>query len=200
MTSIAVDRPAISAQRYGALAIILHWILAFALAGQIWLGWYEQDLPDHTPAQYAVLDIHMSIGMTILLLSLARLALRLSRPAPALPEAMPAWERLLAQATHVLFYVLMLGLPLTGWVLASLGRAPIGFWGVFQWPHLPVAGLVPPDQRRAVHHAVETFHGSILVWSGIALAALHVAGALKHQFDGSPVLWKMIPVLRPRDS
>ena len=178
--------------------MLLHWVLAVTLAGQVLLGWYEQDgVPDHSPAQDVVLSFHMSIGLTILVLSLVRLALRLTHPAPPLPAGIPAWEAVLAKATHVLFYLLMLGLPLTGWVLASMGRAPIPFWGVFHVPHLPVAGLIAPDQRRAAHHAVETFHGSMLVWIGIALVALHVAGALKHQFDGKPVLWRMIPFLRP---
>ena len=187
-----------AARRYGVSAILLHWILAFALAGQVWLGWYEGDLPDNSPAQDSALNLHMAVGLTILLLTLLRLALRFTRPWPALPAGMPRWERLLAQATHVLFYVLMLGLPLSGWALASLGRRPIPFWGLFNWPHLPVvAGLVAPAQRRAVHHALLTFHGTILVWIGIALVVLHIAGALRHQFDRTPVLWRMLPFMRP---
>jgi cytochrome b561 len=198
MTSVAASSPAHFAQkRYGGLAILLHWVLAVALAGQVWLGWYEQDLPDHSPAQYAALEVHMSIGLTILILSLLRLGLRLARPAPELPEAMPAWERLLAKATHLLFYVLMLGIPLTGWALASMGPRPIPFWNVIDWPHLPVGGLIAASQRREVHETVESIHGSILVWMGIGLAALHILGALRHQFDRTPVLWRMIPFLKP---
>jgi cytochrome b561 len=185
-----------AAQRYSSLAILLHWVIALAIAGQIWLGWYEQDMPDHSPAQYKVLDVHISIGVTILALTLVRVALRLTRPPPPLPAGMPAWERLLARGGHLLLYLLMLGLPLTGWVLASMGPRPISVWGL-GWPHLPVGGLVEPAQRRAAHHLVEDIHGSILVWSGIALAALHVAGALKHQFDRTPVLWRMVPGIRP---
>jgi len=186
-----------AARRYSTSAILLHWILALALAGQVWLGWYEGDLPDNSAAQDSALDLHMAVGLTILLLSLLRLALRFSRPWPTLPAAMPRWERMLAQVTHVLFYVLMLGLPLSGWVLASLGRRPIPFWGLFDWPHLPVAGLATPANRRAVHHLLLTFHGTILVWIGIALVVLHIVGALRHQFDRTPVLWRMLPFMRP---
>ena len=113
------------------------------------------------------------------------------------PAAMAGWEKALAHIAHFVFYLLMLGLPLSGWALASMGKRPIPFWGLFDVPHLPVAGLINPAQGRAVHHAVETFHGSILVWGGIALVVLHVAGALKHQFDRTPILWRMVPFLRP---
>jgi cytochrome b561 len=193
----ASSPPHLSQRRYSGAAILLHWILALALAGQVWLGWYEQALPDHTPAQYVVLDVHTSVGITILILSLARLALRLSRPPPALPMEMPAWERILARTTHLLFYIFMIGVPLTGWVLASMGRRPIDFWNAFDWPHLPIAGMIPHDQRRPIHEITETIHGSILVWTGIGLVVLHVLGALRHQFDRTPVLWKMIPLLKP---
>ncbi len=196
--TLGAHDPGDARRRYSALAILLHWILALAFAGQVLLGWYEQDgVPDHSPAQDAILAIHVSVGLTVLLLTVARLALRLSRGPPDLPAAMAGWEKGLAHVTHVIFYLLMLGLPLSGWTLASMGRRPIRFWGLFDWPRLPVAGLIPQGQGRALHHTVETFHGSVLVWIGIALVALHIAGALKHQFDRTPVLWRMVPFLRP---
>jgi cytochrome b561 len=179
-------------RRYGASAIVLHWLIALLIVVQLGLGWYMNEvLPDHTPAQAAVQGVHISLGLTILLLVLARIAVRLTHPAPPLPAGLAPWERILAHASHILFYLLMLVLPLTGWALVSLGTHPISFWGV-PWPRLPGVDLVfGSPAPRAVKHQLAHIHVYILIWIVLANLALHVAGALKHQFDANPVLWRM---------
>jgi cytochrome b561 len=103
------------------------------------------------------------------------------------------WERLLSRAVHLLFYLLMLILPLTGWALVSGEKDPVSFWGL-AWPKLPgLAGLT-----HAQHHLLKHTHVFILIWVLVLNWGLHVAGALKHQFDGKPVLWRMIPFLKPK--
>lgn len=184
-------------RRYGALAILLHWTIAALILLQVGLGWWMNHvLPDHSPAQRAVESLHVSIGLTTLLFILARIGVRLISPPPPLAAGMGRAERALVRAAHLLFYVLMLALPLTGWLLVSTRHAPIGFWGL-GWPKLPgLAGLAGPD-HRALRHDIKQIHAVWLVWLILANLALHVAGALKHQFDGHPVLWKMAPFLRP---
>jgi len=159
---------------------------------QVGLGWWmNQVLPDHTPLQRAAESVHISFGLTILLLVLVRIVWRLTHPAPPLPEAMAGWERVLARSTHALFYLLMLALPLTGWALVSLGNHPISFWGL-PWPHLPgVHALFGVNPPKPVRHSLVHVHVFILIWVVVVNLALHVAGALKHQFDGHPVLWRM---------
>jgi cytochrome b561 len=119
-----------------------------------------------------------------------RIVWRLTHPAPALPAGVAAWERILAHASHVLFYLLMLALPLTGWLLVSAETDPIQFWGL-PWPHLPGAQAV--FATRATRHVLQHIHTQYLVWIILANLALHVAGALKHQLDGHPVIWRMMP-------
>jgi cytochrome b561 len=192
-----------SNRRYGAVSLALHWTIALLILVQIGLGWYMNEvLPDHSPAQAGILTAHISLGLTILLLVLVRIGVRLTHPAPPLPAAIPQWERLLARGSHVLFYLLMLAMPLTGWALVSLGPRPIKFWGA-PWPHLPGVGLLlgsPPP--RSVREELAHIHVYILIWIVLINLALHVAGALKHQFDGHPVLWRMTslkpPVAPPR--
>ena len=191
--------PAIGAdRRYAPLAMGLHWAIAVLILVQLGLGWYMNEvLPDHTPIQAQVEGVHISLGLTILLLVLARIVVRLTHPAPPLPTGMPRWERILAHGSHLLFYGLMLALPLTGWALVSLGAHPISFWGL-PWPHLPGVGLVfGSPASRATRHALSHVHVYILIWIVLLNLALHVAGALKHQFDGRPVLWRMTPTSRP---
>ncbi|HZZ33653.1 MAG TPA: cytochrome b [Phenylobacterium sp.] len=184
---------AASAQRrYTTAAIWLHWTIATLFLGQIALGWVMNEvLPDHTPNQQLAEAIHISLGLTILLLVAARIAIRLTHRPPSLPMDMPPWERLLSGLVHLAFYVLMLVMPLTGWALVSLGNHPISFWGL-PWPHLPGVHAVMGDPApKATRQALTHVHVYIMIWIFFLNWALHVAGALKHQFDGRPVLWRM---------
>jgi cytochrome b561 len=179
---------------YSAVAMTLHWIIAALIAIQLGLGWYMNEvLPDHSPAQDQVTGIHISVGLTLLLVVVVRIIWRLLNPPPPLPVGMATWERWLSRAVHVLFYVLMLVIPLTGWALVSAGKDPISFWGI-AWPKIPgLAALSRPQ-----HHLLKHTHVFILIWVFVLNWGLHVAGALKHQFDGKPVLWRMIPFLKPK--
>jgi cytochrome b561 len=181
--------------RYSAAAMLLHWLIAAFIILQLAMGWYMDDLEDDGAA-LDVERVHISIGLIVLVLSVARIALRLTRPAPPVPAGMPKWERALAGATHGLFYLLILAIPLTGWAMESLGPRPIPFFGL-EWPHMPFLGGRPREQTRSLHEALEGAHGSVLVWMTIGLLALHVLGALKHQFDGRPVLYRMLPFMAP---
>jgi cytochrome b561 len=186
--------------RYRPAAIALHWLIATLILIQIGLGWYmNKVLPDHSPAQDRIQDLHISLGLTILMLILARIAVRLAMPPPRPVEGLAPWERVLSNAVHLLFYVLMLALPLTGWALLTVRHQPIHFWGA-AWPGLPgLEGAMGPDQRP-FRKTLNDIHTDTLVWIILANLALHVAGALKHQFDGHPVLWRMLPFLkRPAD-
>jgi cytochrome b561 len=182
------------ARRYASAAILLHWLIAALIIGQIGLGWYFADLSG--PAKRSLENIHISVGLTILLLTVLRVALRLLYRPPSGPPTLASWERRLAATAHVLFYVLLVAIPLTGWAMESVGPRPLPFWGL-DWPHLPgLELLLQGRDRREVKEVLEQVHGSPLVWAMISLVGLHVLGALKHQFDGSPVLWRMLPFLK----
>jgi cytochrome b561 len=184
--------------RYGRVAMTFHWLIALLIVIQVCLGWYMNEvLPDHTPGQAQVQNIHISLGLTILLLVLARIVWRLFHLGPALPPQISTWERVLARGSHLLFYALMLALPLTGWALVSLGGHPISFWGL-PWPHLPGVGAIfGSPAPKAVRHQLSHIHVYILIWIVVITLALHVAGALYHQFHRPRVLWRMIPGMRP---
>lgn len=156
-------------QRYSTGAILLHWAIALALGFQLALGF---SMPKDERG-FELFQLHKSVGITILLLTLARLAWRLTHRPPAAVE--DGFQGFLAKAVHTLLYVFMVGMPLTGWAIVSTSRIeiPTVFWGVIPWPHLPLPG--------SINEAVEETH-ELLAWIGIALIVLHVAGALRHQF------------------
>jgi cytochrome b561 len=170
----------------------LHWLIAALIAAQLGLGWYMNEvLPDHSAAQEQIETLHISLGLTLMLVVAVRILWRLANRPPALPEDLSAWERRLALLVHVALYVLMVGIPLSGWVLVSGRGHPIGFWG-FAWPAIPGVGVLPRPELHQIKH----LHVFILIWALVVTWALHVAGAFKHQFDGHPVLWRMVPFLK----
>ena len=121
-------------KRYGAASVTLHWIIALLIILQLCLGWYMNEIvPDHSPAQDRIQDIHVTVGLSILILVLVRIGVRLTHPAPPLPRTLHRWERVLARITHWLFYVLLLVMPLTGWALVSVRHEGIPFFGL-AWP------------------------------------------------------------------
>ncbi len=177
------------ASRYGVVAMALHWVIAAAILFQVGLGGRMEDA--HGPEKFAVFQLHKSVGITILLASLLRLGWRLGHRPPPMPASFVGWERQLARITHAGFYVAMLGLPLTGWVIVSASRLaiPTRLYGVIPWPNLP--GLAGD---KAWEHAGEIGHGA-LAWATYGLLAMHVAGALRHQLFSrdEPVLGRMAP-------
>lgn len=187
-----------SVRRYSAVAIGLHWLIALAIIGQVALGVRMSDLPNGL-AKFELFQLHKSVGLTILLLSLARLAWRLTHRPPPYALAVKGWQKTLASSVHVAFYVLIIALPLTGWaaVSASPYNLPTLLWDVIPWPHLPVLADLPQDQKKGVADVLGETH-EWLVRLTVVLLFLHVAGALKHQFfDRDGTLWRMLPVKDP---
>ena len=182
--------------RYSLVSITLHWTIAALIVTQIPLGWRMSDLPFGS-AKFELFQLHKSIGITILALSLVRLGWRLTHPAPPLPDHMGRWEKILARATHVGFYVVMIATPLGGWVLVSASslNIPTLIWDVIPLPHLPGFEGMAPGQREAISDRVSSAH-SALAWFAVGLLVLHVAGALKHHFlEKDTVLWRMLPLV-----
>ena len=173
--------------RYSAVAIALHWVIALLIVANIALGLGHELFGRAN--ELAIMAAHKSIGLTILALSLLRLAWRVSHRPPPLPAAMPGWQVLAARATHLFFYVAIIALPLTGWLTASASplRFPLEYFGMFQLPFLPV------EQSRSATGLWSEAH-EILAFTTIAVLGLHIAGALKHQFfDRDDVLARMLP-------
>jgi cytochrome b561 len=182
-----------SSERYSSVAITLHWLIAIAIVGMIIGGMYMTGLEDGAPGQYFLFQLHKSIGITILLLTVSRIIWRVMNPPPPLPDEMNGLEKTASHLVHLGFYGMMVLLPLTGWLYTSISvdlDVPTVLFGVVSWPDIPfVDGL----KTEATSDAVETTH-DLLAKLTLALLALHVAGALKHEFSAEQgVLKRMIP-------
>ena len=176
------EGPSFAQVRYSTGAIVLHWLLALAMAFQLALGFA---MPHHGPQSFTPMQLHKSVGITILLLTLIRLAWRVVRRPPEPLEG--GLAAVLAKVVHWAFYVVLLLGPLTGWMIVSTARlkVPTVVFGVVPWPHLPLPAALS-EPMEGIHEA--------LAWIAVALFLLHVAGALRHQFLlRDPVIGRMAP-------
>lgn len=171
MNATAYPRTPVSDERYNAVARALHWIIAALIIGNIAGGLLHEPLEDVVN----LMPLHKASGLTVLVLSLVRIAWRLTWRAPAYPAEMSALEVFAAKATHFAFYALMLAMPLTGWIMASAGKYPLSWFGLFDWPKLPVT-------RESPLYGIAHEGHELLGWLTLALVVLHVGAALRHHF------------------
>jgi cytochrome b561 len=168
----------------------LHWLMALLIFLQFALGWLASTW-HLSPTKLNLFVWHKSTGMVVLLLVFLRLGWRLATPAPPLPEHTPAWERLAARASHALLYALMLGLPISGWIVQSAAGVPFRiFW------RLPLPAIVAADKDTATLAALAHFSLGLLL---ALLLAVHIVAALRHHFvQRDNVLRRMLPFTRSR--
>jgi len=183
-------------RRYTIVAITLHWLIALGVLALIAIGLAMVKFGLPPLRQFQLYQLHKSIGITVLLLVVARIAWRLGHRPPPLPPALPIMERRAASAAHLALYALIVLMPMTGWALVSSSRfnIPTVLYGVVKWPHLPY--LPTLHDKARVEAAMKLVHG-YGGWVLLGLVALHAAAALRHHFllrDDS--LWRMLPLLR----
>jgi cytochrome b561 len=175
--------------------MLLHWAIAILLLWNIWIAWSAEELKGQAHA--LALQPHKTIGITILILSVLRLLWRLVMKPPRMPDAMAPWERGLARGVHVVFYVAIIGIPLTGWAMVSIGKLatvyPIHL-GPLIVPTIAPLNNLPAGQAHAARETLETVH-TYMAWATLyVLIPLHILGALKHQFwDKADEFGRMIP-------
>jgi cytochrome b561 len=172
-------------RRWGAIAQLLHWLIVLFIVAQFTLATLFEQLPAGAK-KLTLLSRHKSIGITILMLALVRLAWRWSNTIPTLPDTLKPYERVLARLTHALLYVLLFAVPLSGWLMSSARGFPVSWFGFLQLPD-----LVP--KNKVLYEALLTTHG-ILAWTLGIVATVHLVAALKHHFVlKDDVLRRMLP-------
>jgi cytochrome b561 len=184
--------PSTQSLSYTRTAKLLHWLIALLIIGMLALGWTMGKVSDMS-LKFSLFQLHKSIGITILLLSLIRLGWRLTHTAPPLPTGMPLWEKAAAHITHTLFYILIIGMPLTGWIMVSSSTRgiPTMLYGLVQLPNLPYFSTLP--NKGDVGHSFGWLHGN-LAFLLAGLIVLHIGAAWKHHlFNRDDVLTRMAP-------
>ncbi len=176
--------------RYDGIAQLLHWVIAGLIVTQFVLANLAEDAPS-TMQKLAMFTRHKSFGMTVLMLAVVRLLWRLAHTPPALPVGMKNCERILAKLTHVVFYVLLFAMPLSGWFMSSARGFTVSWFGLFSWPDLIAKNQDTFELLKAVHEALAT--------TLFFVAILHILAALKHHFwNKDDVLKRMLPFTNTR--
>jgi cytochrome b561 len=178
--------------RWGLATRVLHWSIALAVFGMFAAGFYAVNLDHSTPAglrRYnAVINVHKSCGLLVLMKMVVRVLWRLSERTPKLPSTVPAWERITARAAHFLLYVGLFVMPISGYLMVIGEGEPVQFFGL-TLPrvlelHDPWAAFVAEAVADWTHHTV--------AFVLLAIVVLHVLGALKnHVIDRNDVLRNM---------
>ncbi|MGH1571953.1 cytochrome b [Methylobacterium sp. P31] len=181
------------ARRYTVVAILLHWLSALCVLALIGMGLVMVHAGLTPIRQFQLYQWHKSVGITVLILTALRPAWRLTHRPPPHLAGMPVRERRAAGVAHGLLYVLLVGLPLSGWAVVSLSpfNIPTVLYGLVPWPHLPLAEFVPsPAAAESILKLVHAYGAWILT----ALLALHIAAALRHHLIlRDDVLRRMLP-------
>lgn len=173
---------------YGSAAKFFHWLIFLLVAGLLTVGFIMTGR-EINPDTIRLYGLHKSIGIAVLLLALLRLSWRLANPVPALPEWMKPHERFLAHASHWLLYILIIVMPLSGWLMSSAAGFSVSVFGRFTLPD-----LVAPDKTLA--ETLAAAHG-LLAFAIIGLVTLHAAAALLHHFYYKDnILRRMLPFTR----
>ncbi len=175
-----------TARRYSTGAMIFHWVIAIAVI----VNWRLAENAEHAEAieeKIAIFANHKALGILILVLTLGRLAWRWTHPMPPLPSNLARWEATFARTVHNIFYVLLIGLPLGGWMANSLSGREIDMFGLIVIPPLPVGENAEAAKAIFGLHATG---GNVFIY----LIALHILGALKHTFfDKNGGIFRMLP-------
>lgn len=178
---------------WGAVAKFFHWVIALAVIGNIALGLYADGLPT-SPAEADAFYWHKTIGLTVLGLAGLRILWRWSNPVPDLPLGTPTWRRIAAAISHFCLYLVILAMPLSGWLMHSASGSSLELYGLFEVPSILPAAM---DAERAQELAHQAHY-----WLFITICALvgvHVVAALEHHIRGDKILVRMLPFRRASD-
>lgn len=166
--------------RYNSVAISLHWLIALLLVGLVVIAKVMNSLDETDPLRFSLIQWHKSFGILALLLVLLRVTWRLLYKPPPLPSSVKKLERFAAHAAHTVLYLLMLAIPISGWLMVS--ASPLNLktelFGVIPWPHLPVNELASKGQIAELTVRAHHLLANILLF----VVLLHIAAALRHQF------------------
>jgi cytochrome b561 len=181
--------------RYTHVAMILHWLIAVLIIINVGLALSADSLPKGWERSF--IDTHKSIGITVLGLACLRLLWRFANPPPPLPVRYSRWEKIGAHTAHIALYVLIFALPLSGWLHDSAWKDaathPMRLFNLFDWPRISFIADLDPKTKEMAHKFSWLVHSS-LAYALYLLLALHIIGALKHQFiDKEPELQRMMP-------
>jgi cytochrome b561 len=173
MSRTSLSTPPATVLVYSAALRVLHWLTALCMFVVIPIAWYMTTMDRHAPSHGGWVNLHKSIGLTILLLTLIRVVTRLSRSAPPLPDRIPAFEQRLASIGHGLLYLILFAMPISGYLTSYGGGHLVNWFWLFTLP-----SFIPQD--KLLVHLGATIHYWLAYLSYLLIAG-HVLAVIYHQ-------------------
>ncbi|MGA2895899.1 MAG: cytochrome b [Xanthobacteraceae bacterium] len=163
--------PAAAAGRYNYTGVQrgLHWLMAAIIVVAFGLGVWSAYLAPGTPVRVALLDVHKSLGMTALVLLALRVGCRLALGEPPYRKPLDRLSRIGAHMAHGLLYLLMLFMPLSGYVYSASGGHSLPWFGLFSWPQLVPRDKAAEALGQTLHHWGAWVIGALLLVHGLAV-------------------------------
>lgn len=161
-----------SNSHYTRTAVALHWSMAGLVFSALFMGWTMTGM-EISPSRVKVYNYHKWIGVTVLTLAIMRIVWRLTHRVPPLP-VMPRWQRIAAHAGHGLLYLLLLAVPVAGWIFSNASGYPVVYLG-----KLPLPDLV--ERNRELAQVWLQVHETLAITLAV-LVTVHVLAAVQHQF------------------
>lgn len=162
-----------TASHYTRTAVGLHWLVAGFILTALFMGWTMTEM-EVSPDKLKVYNWHKWVGVTVLALAVLRLVWRLTHAAPPLPDGVSSWQKGAARAGHALLYLLMIVMPVTGWIYSNLTGYPVVYLG-----KIPLPDLV--ERNRELAETFVKVHATLGIVLAVVIAG-HVLAALHHQF------------------
>jgi cytochrome b561 len=188
MDSIMRDNTTTEIASYNPIQRGFHWLMAAVILTAICVGIYAADLPKEDPTKGFWFGIHKSLGMTAFFLAILRIGWRLLHSAPGYRVALGRFTALAAGIAHYALYILMVAVPVGGYVLSTASGRPVTWFGLFTFP-----SVIPVDKSLAKLADGAHVTGAFIL---IAVIALHIAAALWHHwFKRDEVMARMAPRL-----
>ncbi len=176
-------------QKYSVQAMTLHWLIAFLIIWAFSIGWIVDEFPHLIADKGKYMSWHKWTGVTVFALTLWRLLVRIFHPAPPLPATTSCWERAASHSIHGLLYLLMLAVPLTGYLYSASAGRPVVYLGLVPLPML----IEPNATLKPLLKSAHVF----LNYTLFCLFVLHILAALKHHvINRDGVLARMVPFMK----
>jgi cytochrome b561 len=159
------------AQSYGGTAVALHWILALLVLVLYGIGWYMVEIPKGTPPVAYYYNLHKSIGLVAAVPIVLLIGWRLAHAPAPLPGSLPSWQARAARANHLLFYICLVVLVVSGFIESNFTKFGIRFFGY------PLPRLFGEDKALYwIFNRIHVYTSYVFA----VLVAVHIAAALKH--------------------
>ncbi len=170
---------------YDRLAQSFHWVSAGLLIVLVAIGLYCSWVGDGPVRSYLLDSWHKPLGLTVIVLTLARLAWKAVQPPVAEAEGLARWEALLSRLTHWGLYAILMAMPLSGLLMSQGAGRPTSFFGLFELPQLLAIDPALAPREQANYKLGKWLHESVFEWALYLIVALHFTGAIKHRYlDG----------------